>query len=173
MNRINKKAQHEMMGFLVIVVLIVVIGLVFFGFSLRRSKNVDSHMMQTEDLLNAMLLYTSDCEINSDYLSVRELIQKCGNIPTKKCGDDSLVCEKLAETSENLLSATIGQGIGNIENAFIHGYFLEILYSNEQPTITIEKGELNGNYFSSLVPIPLGYEGEAEIKIRAFYSKES
>ncbi|MEM2784603.1 MAG: hypothetical protein QXE93_00395 [Candidatus Pacearchaeota archaeon] len=160
--KMKRKAQEEMMGFLIIVVIVVIIGLVFLAFSLRqKTKSVEQHKMQADDLLQAVLLYTTDCK--KDYtLNVRELIREC-NTNEGNCDDQTRMCEKLNETLGKLLDKALGT---KIENAFIHGYSLEI---NSSRYLKIEKGNLTGNYFSSVVPIPVGYNAEAIVRLKLYH----
>lgn len=161
----KKKAQEEMAGFMMIILLVVIIGLVFFAISLRKIKTVEPHVMQADDLLAAMLLHTSDCNINQKMLNVREMIIECETY-NRKCNGKN-ACEKLNETLDMLLEKTIGI---QIENAFLHGYALEVNYSASNRRIRIEKGNLSGNYFGTFTAIPLGPDSEAIIKLRLYHS---
>lgn len=156
------------MGFLMIVIIIVIIGLVFFAFSLRqKGKNIEPKAMQQEDLLQAVLLYSTDCELNNEMLNVRELIQECNEMPSRTCENDNIrMCSKLEENLESMLEVLLGKN-QSIKNAFIHGYSF---YINASQEILIEKGNLTGDYFSSRVPIPVGYGSEAIIVLKSYYS---
>ena len=163
----NKKAQEEMMGFMIIVVLVVIIGLVFLGFSLRqKSKNIEPQSMNAEDLLQSMLVYTSDCQMGTNALNVRDLIRVCNTQRSAKCDNNEIVCEKVNSTLRAIMNKTMGQNVGK---GFIHGYSLEI---NATQYLLIEKGNTTGNYFSSFIPLPLlvyGQNNEAMIKLRYYY----
>lgn len=160
----KRKGQEEMMGFLMIILLVVIIGLVFLAFSLRqKTKPVEQHAMQADDLLQAILLYTSDCKKSYDMLNVRELIKECNNNNEKCENQETRICDKLNQTLEKLLEKAMGT---SIQNAFIHGYVLEI---NGSRYLKIEKGNITGNYFTSLVPIPVSYDTEAIVKLRLYY----
>jgi len=164
----KRKGQEEMMGFVIIVVLVVIIGLVFLGFSLhKKTKSIEPQQMQIEDLLQSMLIYTTDCQIDNEMLNVRELIRECNQYPSKTCFDNTLVCSKLEKTFGQILNNTLGQSVGAIENAFVHGYSLEI---NASQSMLIETGELSGNYFSAFVPVPISaYSDNAEITLKCYY----
>ncbi|MCS7134524.1 MAG: hypothetical protein NZ889_01550 [Candidatus Pacearchaeota archaeon] len=160
-----KKAQEEIMGFLMIVVIIIIVGLVFLSFSLSRGKkSIEAQTMQADDLLFAMLLYSSNCKIKNEFLNVRELIKECNTYNPICENENKNACEKLNETLAILLEKTLGT---KIENAFVHGYFIEI---NGTKNIRIEKGNLTGNYFGTFVAIPVGFDSNVEIKLKIFYS---
>lgn len=155
------------MGFLIIVVIVVVIGLVFLAFSLRQKpKSTEAQEMQVEDLLQTMLVYTTDCYKN-EMLSVRELIKECNARPSSQCENQNInFCRKLENTLEDVLEKMLGKE-QKIREAFIHGYALEI---NASEYLKIEKGNLSGNYFSAFVPVPLTIQGEeAIIRLRVYY----
>jgi hypothetical protein len=165
----KRKGQEEIMGFVIIVVIVVVIAVVFLGFSLhKKTKSIEPQQMQIEDLLQSMLIYTTDCEVNNEMLSVRELIRECNQDSSKGCLDNQLVCNKLNSTFNHILKDTLGQSVGAVEDAFVHGYSLEI---NASEYMLIETGELSGNYFSAYVPVPINaYVGEAELTLKCYYA---
>ncbi|MFH1823093.1 MAG: hypothetical protein ABH817_00025, partial [archaeon] len=73
----RKKAQEEMMGLVIIVAILVIVGAVFLGFNLRqRSVGSEKQSQQAEDILFTMLAITTDCEINTEPASVKELIKE-------------------------------------------------------------------------------------------------
>jgi hypothetical protein len=160
----QKKAQEEMMGFVVIIVIVVVIGVVFLGFSMHRnSKNVEPHSMMVDDMMQSMLVYTTNCSSNTNQYNVRELIRICNNNPSGKCDDGSDFCDKLSVTMNYILDSLMGQ---NVEKGFIHGYEFEI---NASSPMMIQKGNLTGNYFTSYVPVPLMTGEDAQITFRSYY----
>ncbi len=163
----NIKAQEEVFGFVIIVLIVMIIGLIFFAFSLRRSSEiVEPKQAELDDLLQSMLSYTTNCQIGASEKNVRELIRECNNNPTKQCANSQNVCVYLESELENMLDDFLGQGIAQ---AYVHGYSLNI--STEQP-INIGGGEFKGNYFGSSIPIPsLGAE-DIEVKLRFYYSKD-
>jgi hypothetical protein len=58
-----KKAQQEIAGFVLIVVLVVVASFIFLVFSLRN-RDVRTDSVEVSTLLNALLMQTTDCVVN-------------------------------------------------------------------------------------------------------------
>ena len=65
-----KRAQEEMVGFALIVIIVSVILVIFLGFSLRDQgkENVESY--EVESFIQSFLQYTSECRDNFNFLSV-------------------------------------------------------------------------------------------------------
>ena len=97
----KKRAQEEMVGFALIIILVAVIFLVFLGFSLRNQekKNVESY--EVESFLQSLLQYTTKCENNVERLSVRKLISSC--YAKEKCLDEKNSCDVLKSDLTRIL----------------------------------------------------------------------
>lgn len=165
----KKKAQEEVMGFVIIILIVVIIGVVFFAFSLRRaSTTVEPKQAELDDFLNSILAYTTDCEINNQNQTVRELLRQCNNNPSKTCQDQK-VCVFLNNTLETMLEELLGQET-QIAQAYVHGYVLNITGATQLTYIA--KGNLSGNYFASSVFVPTLQGSDIEIKLKYYYSKD-
>lgn len=163
----NKRAQEEIMGFVIIVLIVIVIGLVFFAFSIRRaSQGPEPKQAELDDFLNSMLAYTSSCEISGKNQSIRELTRQCNN--DKSCGNGQKACTVLNTTLETMLKELLGSKI-QIAQAYVHGYALNI--SNSKQLTYIEQGNLTGNYFASSIPIPTGTGSDIWVKLKFYYSQ--
>ncbi len=164
----NKKAQEEVMGFVIIVMIVMIIGLVFFAFSLRKSSQTSAEPKQAEldDFLNTVLSYTTDCEISANNQSIRELARQCSK--EKRCQNGIEACDSLNETLSTILPELLGEN-AQIANAYVHGYSFNI--SNSEQLINITQGNLTGDCFASSVPIPTGTEEDIWVRLRYYYSK--
>lgn len=103
MKRTRKKAQEEMVGFVLIVVLVAVIGVVILGISLRKQ---DTTAVQESEELNSFLSsishFTTDCQTSElKYRTVGNLIVDC--YEAEQCLDGKLTCKVLEDTLKNLL----------------------------------------------------------------------
>ncbi len=119
-----KKAQEEMIGFVLIVVLIVVAGVVFLGFSLR--KPIESGKSpELQVFLESSSLITTNCSINfvPQYDSLQDLIKSCHK--NKKCLSGEPACEVLEQEFQYLLENSFPVN----ENTKYKGYKLRIYYS--------------------------------------------
>ena len=142
---IKKRAQEEIVGFALIIVIVSVILLVFLSFSLRSSQKMEIQSYEVEGFIQAFLQHTSDCEDNLGFLSVQELIFSCDN--QEICLNDINTCEvmnsTLKEISEN--SWSVGK------DTPIKGYELRIIsddikISNETYIFLLEEGNITQNY---------------------------
>lgn len=141
----DKKAQHEIVGFVLIVLIVVIIGVIFFGIYLRNSKIVD---ISTEDadisnFLSSSMKYTTDCIlIEPLYADANEVISGC--YENKMCSDERSACSVLNSTYEgmmdNLWPANEDRPIKYSKLSFYYQFDLE-----DQDTRTsfleIEKGD--------------------------------
>jgi hypothetical protein len=106
MNIKNKKAQEEIAGFVLIVVLIAIIFLVLLGLFLRgNSNNARQESTEVGQFLNSMMQYTTDCAISEpSYYELSRLMKKCSE-GSFECTSGKSVCQTLNETAEKLLNS--------------------------------------------------------------------
>lgn len=159
----NKRAQQEVVGFVMIVILLIVIGVVFLGFSLRQKPQETEHQESMMlDSMYTMLAYSS-CETN-----MRQLIKDCYNEPSKDC-DGKPVCTHINNEFSDMLDAMLGK---DIADAFVNGYVLNITVQDAQNTdlLNIKKGTTQGNYFGAEIPIP-NSGTDIIFSLRYYYSK--
>lgn len=132
----SKKAQEEIVGFALIIIVVAVILLVFLGFSLgKSSQNIQSYEIQS--FVQSMIQSTTQCQDNFGYVSVENLIFMCtqGN----NCIDGESSCSILNSTLQGMLDQAWPVGSGPIR-----GYNLNITSNNGNP-ISMIKGNLTGN----------------------------
>ena len=113
--RNNKKAQEEIVGFALIVVIVAVVLLVFLVFSLKKPANeelIESY--EAHGFVASMLQYTSNCSRTADidYYSTKGLIYAC---KTKaKCYDERDSCDVLNQDIKRIV-----EEVGSIYNPVI------------------------------------------------------
>ncbi len=141
----TKKAQEEMVGFALIIVIVAVILLIFVGFSLtRKTEAVESY--EVESFIQAMMQQTSDCRDNLERLPVQSLILRCRS--NGKCIDDRDACQVLKETLEEIMAES-----WKIGNTPVAGYNLSITSENEL-VMSISEGNKTSNYKGSFQKLP-------------------
>lgn len=145
-SRISRKAQHEMVGFILIVVLVVVVSLIFLGISLRQKPSgVESESKQVVNLLNSILQYTTDCAIYvPQYESVRDLIKSCYHAET--CIGGVSTCQKLQEVLTGLLESAQPHMTGGVQ--VIRGYEFNASYVAEQAGFFARPAQADITYLS-------------------------
>lgn len=93
----RKKAQEEIVGFIVIILLVAVIFLVFLGITLRKTPSGTADSLEVSQFLESALELTTNCTLNSySYLSVRELVVEC--YKGSQCLDSASACNMLENT---------------------------------------------------------------------------
>ena len=102
----TKRAQEEMVGFVLIVVLVAVIAVVFLGISLRKgSDNFSEKSAELGSFLSAVSYYTTGCEIpKTEFVSLERLVKACNS--RELCADSRSTCAVLRETFAEILEST-------------------------------------------------------------------
>ncbi len=96
-NMINKRAQQEMVGFVLIVILVTVIGFIFLTVFMTQKQTRTTAGIS--NLLQAVMYYTSDCySQNNEPRAVEDLINECNKKPNKKCYAEP-ICSQDSATS--------------------------------------------------------------------------
>jgi len=157
----GKKAQEEMLGFALIMIIVAVILLVFLGFSLKSPQKEMVESYEVESFIQAFLQYTSDCEktYQSNYLSVQKLILECDKGETCLDGD---ACEVLNSTLKEIVEASWKWKTG--EDRPVKAYELTI-NSDTEEILSFKEGNITRNYKGSLQILP----NSIEILFTAYY----
>jgi len=161
MNRINKKGQEEIIGFVMIIILVAVILLIFVGFSLRSGQTQDVESYEVESFIRAILQHTTECKDNFGYLSVDRIIFECMNKGV--CADDRSACEALTESLEGITSEA-----WRIENRPVEGYKLEVLLEGEPLIEEIFEGNESKNHKGAVQDFSKG-GNSIQVFFRAYY----
>lgn len=140
----NKKAQEEMVGFGIIIVIVAIILLVFLSISLKNPSKSSVESYEVEGYIQSFLQYTTTCEKDyaGNYIDVTNLIFKCED--NLNCYEGSNSCNVLYSTLEGISDENWKYG----EEYPVKGYLLNI-YSGNNSIIHIEKGNLTSNYKGS------------------------
>ena len=134
----SKRAQEEMVGFVLIIIIVSVILLIFLSSSLRNSNKVEIKSYEVESFIQSVLQTTSNCEDAGGFLSVQKLIFSCDD-------DENCLNEKTAcETLDFILKKTSEESWAVEEDTPIKGY--ELIVISEDMNISIEEGNITKNY---------------------------
>jgi len=155
-----RKAQEEMIGFALIIIVVAVIILVFIGFSLKSPQKEAVESYEINSFIQSFLQQTSDCRDNLEYLSIQKLIFDCND--GEICLDGRNTCEVLDSTLRGITEES-----WKIEESPIKGYNLEII-SNGVETLVIEKGNITSNFKGSSQDFSKG-GGLTEIFFKTYY----
>jgi cytochrome c1 len=148
----NKKAQEESMGFVIIVMIVLVIGVVFLGLSIRGHKTPAQQKQELSDLSWAVLSYTTDCSISSETRDVWHLAQECDIRPGQPCDNGMAVCSALNSTLSDIFNNVIGTN-ATLASQYIHAYEF-VVSMPSYGKMSTKQGNLTGNYFvyNTLIP---------------------
>ena len=140
----SKKAQSELVGFGVIVIIVSILILIFISFSLRDSgESVENH--ETEDFVQSVIQYTTSCARNSqiNYLPYLDLVRACSN--NEVCFDGARACEVLNQTSYLIVENSWEVG----EDYPVKGYNFKLSYQGED-FVTLSKGRVTNQNKGSI-----------------------
>ncbi len=159
--RKNRKAQEEIIGFGLIIIIVAVILLVFLGFSLRDQQKEPVESYEVESFIQASLQYTTDCRDNLEYLSIQKLIFNCNN--KELCLDGRNTCDVLNTTLKKIVEES-----WKIKgDRPVKAYRLNIT-SNEKEMLLIKQGNTTNNYKGSIQDFSRG-GNSIEIFFTAYY----
>jgi hypothetical protein len=124
----SKRSQQEILGFVLIVVLVTVMGVVFLSFSIGKSKPTKQTSAEISNLLEASMYHTTDCAVNyvPQYREVQDLIKECYKNPEQQCLNGLGVCHVLESTLKDL----IDQSLKISEDSPNKAYNLKIYYTS-------------------------------------------
>lgn len=130
----NKKAQQEIVGFALIIILVAVILLALLAFALRNPKDQQIESYEIKNFIDAAFEHTVNCGYEPTPL--RKLVYSCYD--QTYCTNGVSSCEMLKTTLEGLLNASWNIG----EQSSIKGYTLKIIptESTGEAILEISKG---------------------------------
>lgn len=152
---IDKKAQEEMVGFAMIIIIMAVIILILLGISLNKpavSQGVESY--EVDSFIQALLQHTTECSTDEGYSydDISNMIAEC---------DMGLFCWNESEINEISVCETLNSTIKEIlENSWktgqdrpVKGYGFNI--TQESLVITsLIAGNMTSNYKGSAQVLP-------------------
>jgi len=115
---LNKKAQEEIVGFALIIILVIIILLVFLSISLKSDKQENVQDYEVENFLQSILQYTTDCQgYREDFRNIEDLIFDCKN--GEHClVDERKACDVLEEVSKEIIEESWQIGENNPAKAY-------------------------------------------------------
>jgi hypothetical protein len=178
MLKTHKKGQEEMVGFVLIVVIVAIMGLVFLAFSMRQSgKGIGGkESAEMDDMLTSMVYYTTDCNFRGINQSINDLIKDCASGTPRECSTDNNSCDFLNATLKSMLNQFMKTE--SLASMPIHAYNLSFSSGDNIQDLTslnseFSMGNQTGNSFSTSKEVFRGSNKKPVIvKLRCWYSKE-
>lgn len=140
----NRKAQQEMIGFVVIVVLVSIIGMVFVFLLISRADNKENGNPEAASLLESLMHYTTECAINyiPQYKDGEGLINSCYN--NELCLNQKEACVVANQTFTYLLKTSLDINPSNKNKAFnLNAYYTSNSSNEAIPILYINDGKFN------------------------------
>lgn len=119
----SKRSQHEIVGFILIVVIVVIIGLFLLVFYLRQTP-ISYKSANVENFLRSSMHYTSNCVISIEPLNMQDLIKSC--YKNDRCIEGGMACDVL----ENALSELVHES-WSVGEKTVNSYFLDVYYEEK------------------------------------------
>src|SRR3989344_7537252 len=158
---ISKKAQEEIVGFVLIIVIVAVIGLVFLGVFFRQNQELERHdSIDLTEFLESSIQFNSECteQYSADHKSVGDLIRLCYRGALCDSGEEA--CKVLNRTYAQMINTSFPVG----ENWPDKGYEFSISYGkniSKKELVNLMKGNCSSSYRSENYPFQ-----DVEIKIK-------
>ncbi len=160
--KIKNKAQEEMVGFALIIIIVAIVILVFLGFSLRSGQKETVESYEAESFIQSFLQYTSECRNGIENIQIRDLIFSCDK--NENCVNGKNSCDVL--NSE--LSGIINQSWPIGTDRPVKGYELMISNDRNRTILSIQEGNVTEN--SKGAPQPFFRGGTIiDITFKAYY----
>jgi hypothetical protein len=147
----KKKAQNEIVGFVLIIIIVSVIGVIFLSFMIGRGEPITQESVQISNLLSASMYYTTDCAINyiPNYENGQDLIKSCWN--NKICLDDRMACDVLNSTMKKIIGESLDVNSEVANKAYNLIIYYKDIVGELPPDVILEsKGGLYGNCSSEI-----------------------
>jgi len=137
----RKKAQQEIIGFVLIIVVVAIVGLIFLSLTVLRSETRQESSVELSNLLQAANYYTTDCAISQipDYEDIEGLTQEYYRNKDRAC----LNGKTIEQTLEPTLKKIISNSLNVHEDSPNKAYMLNISYFSEETyedILTINEG---------------------------------
>lgn len=135
----NKKAQEEIIGFGIILVIIAIVALIFISISINKAQKEEVEDYEASSFLKVLMEKTTECEKNAKFLAVKDTVFECGREYT--CLNGESACELLNDTLEETMNDNWKVGVSEP----IKGYNLVIEYEGEL-YFNISEGSITQEY---------------------------
>ena len=142
-----RKAQQEILGFVLIVVIVSIIGVIFLVLTMGRAPSTAYNSVEISNLLESSMHYTTDCAVNyvPQYKDGQDLIKSCYNEQIGNylnCLDERNVCDALKTTMQNLIQQTLDVHEDSPNKAFKFNIYFSPTNEEEPnlPILDIDQG---------------------------------
>lgn len=159
-----KKAQDEMVGFGLIIIVMAVIIIAFVAAMVNSNKENEIENYEVNAFVQATLQYTTICKMNGAYLDISDLIFECEN--NAECENQREACAVLEGTLEDITSRSWTAG----EEEYVKGYKFTIVVDSREIINPVIEGSFDSKNYRDNPITELTKEGSrAEIYFTVYY----
>lgn len=127
--KFNKRAQEEMVGFALIIIIVSIIIIAFIGFFLSKSSSQSIQSYEAQSFIQSALQTSTQCQNYYGYISVQNLIVMCSS--GSQCSSlNSSNSEDSCAVLNSTLNGILGQSWPVGQGSSIKGYNLNISANN-------------------------------------------
>jgi hypothetical protein len=163
----SKKAQEEIVGFVLIMVIVAVGFLIFLGFNLRQGITTTEESFDLYQFLESSMEYTTECSLRyeKDFAKLGDLFESC--YLGKNCfGGQQSSCEVLEATLEGIFSESFVIDPESKYTSFeFESYFVEGEERKEIFSLDKEEEECGGKIRGSTYILP-AFPGNIENSLK-------
>ncbi|MEK6872882.1 MAG: hypothetical protein AABW90_02635 [Nanoarchaeota archaeon] len=180
----SKHSQQEIAGFVLIVLIVSVIGVVFLSIAFGKPETSKQTSVEVSNLLIASMYYTTDCAVNyiPQYRDVQDLIKECYNDKIgnyRECLGGEKVCKALEKNLKNILDKSLMVGEGSANKAYKLDIYFTVDSSDQSASSTREDilSLENGKFKNCTAvvggsnPVPVGSFGFGKIETELLVCK--
>lgn len=104
----NKQGQQEIVGFMIIILIVIIVGVIFLGIYIRNDKPIVKDDAELRNFLSASMRYTTECYKDNEpnYRTLQDLSGDCYQKGSQKitCPDGKDSCQVLNSTYNWMLT---------------------------------------------------------------------
>lgn len=161
----NKKAQEEMFGFVIIIVLIIIIAVIVLPFVIKPSKPIKQDSPMAYSFLSSVMQYKSECG------TIKEVIIKCKT--KESCyidGEDQNSSDYLKQELNNIMETLKPELFSGDIKGFLFGVY-EIGVDGTETEIIPAIGEEieSSGYYSAEYPFKITTYESGKAYLQLFY----
>jgi len=145
----NKKAQHEIVGFAVIIVIVAILGLIFLSLTIGRGEVSKKTSVEISDFLQSSMHYTTNCTTSyiPNYKNIQDLIKSCYR--NEKCinlidenGNNKMACQVLGEEYSELVRESFQVSDESKNKAYrLNIYYEDLAIEEKEKIINFTEGQ--------------------------------
>lgn len=144
----SKRSQQETVGFVLIIIIVTIAGLIFLGLSINKGETIKKTSAEVSDFLQSSMYYTTNCTTTfiPQYKDMQDLIKSCYR--NEKCLNEKMACLVLDETFKEIIKKSFLVSEESKNKAYQGNIYFSVEESPNQEILNISEGKF-GNCSST------------------------